>query len=98
MGGGFKVIVIGGGLAGLGLAHCLDKAGIDFLVLERNQEICINDGASLALWPHNVRILDQLGLLEEAEKLDCRILYKHNVRADGSVLGKSNMMESAGLR
>lgn len=95
---GFKVIIIGGGLSGLGLAHCLDRAGIDFLVLERNQEICIADGASLALWPHNVRILDQLGLLEDAEKLDCRILYKQNVRSDGSVLAKNNMMESAGIR
>lgn len=95
---GFKVVIIGGGLAGLGLAHCFSKAGIDYLILERNEEICIPDGASMALWPHNARILDQLGLLEGAQELDCRIKLKHNVRRDGSVIAKNNMMESIGIR
>lgn len=95
---GFKVIVVGGGLAGLGLAHCLTKAGIDYVVLERNDEVCIKDGASMAMWPHNARILDQLGLLEGALQIDCKIKYKHNLRSDGSVLQKNNMMESVGIR
>ncbi|KAF3769690.1 FAD/NAD(P)-binding domain-containing protein [Cryphonectria parasitica EP155] len=95
---GFKVIVIGGGLAGLGIAHCFAKAGIDYVVLERNEEICIPDGASMAMWPHNARILDQLGLLEGAQALDCHIKLKTNVRKDGSVIGKSNMMETIGKR
>lgn len=95
---GFKVIIVGGGLAGLGLAHCLTQAGIDYVVLERNEDVCVNGGASMALWPHNARILDQLGLLEGAQQLDLNIKYKHNVRSDGSVLQKNNMMESIGLR
>lgn len=94
----FKVIIVGGGLAGLGLAHCFTKAGIDYVVLERNEEIAVPEGASMAMWPHNVRILDQLGLLEGAQELDCHIKYKHNLRSDGSVLQKNNMMESIGLR
>lgn len=94
----FKVIIVGGGPAGLGLAHCLHKAGIDYILLERSEEICNNDGASLALWPHNGRIMDQLGLLEGAQKIDCHIKYKHNLRQDGSILQKNNMMEAIGQR
>lgn len=95
---GFKVIVIGGGLAGLGLAHCFSKAGIDYVVLERSDDVCITHGASMAMWPHNARILDQLGLLKGAEALDFNIKMKINVRKDGSVIGSSNMMEAIGQR
>lgn len=94
----FKVIIVGGGPAGLGLAHCLSKAGIDYVVLERSEEICNSDGASLAMWPHNGRIMDQLGLLERAQKLDCNIKNKINLKQDGSVLQKNNMMEAIGQR
>jgi 2-polyprenyl-6-methoxyphenol hydroxylase-like FAD-dependent oxidoreductase len=94
---GFKVIIVGGGLSGLGLAHCLTKAGIDFIVLERSDLLVPKGGASMALWPNNVRLLDQLGLLKGAEEIDCGIKYKQNVRRDGSVLQKSNMMERVGV-
>ncbi|KUI56260.1 2-heptyl-3-hydroxy-4(1H)-quinolone synthase [Cytospora mali] len=94
---GFKVIVVGGGLAGLGLAHCFTKADIDFVVLERSDLLVPKGGASMALWPNNVRILDQLGLLEGAQAINCEIKYKHNVRKDGSVLQKNNMMERVGV-
>lgn len=94
---GFKVIIVGGGLSGLGLAHCLTKAGIDFIVLERGDLLVPKGGASMALWPNNVRLLDQLGLLKGAEEIDCGIKYKQNVRRDGSVLQKSNMMERVGV-
>lgn len=94
---GFKVIIVGGGLSGLGIAHCLDRAGIDFVVLERSDLLVPKGGASMALWPNNVRILDQLGLLEGAQALDCQIKYKQNVRKDGSVLQKNNMMERVGV-
>lgn len=93
---GFKVIVVGGGLAGLGLAHSLSKAGIDYVVLERADDLTPQGGASLAMWPHNVRVLDQLGLLKQMEEIDCHIRNKVNVRKDGSVMQKSNMLEHAG--
>lgn len=93
---GFKVIVVGGGLSGLGLAHSFTKAGIDYVVLERSEDLTPPGGASLAMWPHNVRVLDQLGLLKGMEAIDCNIKYKRNVRRDGSLLQKSNMLEHAG--
>lgn len=81
----------------MGLAHCFDRAGIDYVVLERSDLLVPKGGASMALWPNNVRILDQLGLLEGAQALDCHIMYKQNVRKDGSVLQKNNMMERVGV-
>lgn len=90
---GFKVIIVGGGLAGLGLAHCLSKAGIDYVVLERSDGVVPKGGASMCLWPNNVRVMDQLGLLKEVEGIDGHIEYKINVRRDGSVIAENNMFE-----
>ncbi|KAL7272110.1 hypothetical protein RUND412_005105 [Rhizina undulata] len=58
----FKVIIAGGSVTGLTLAHTLDKAGIDFVVLEGREEIAPQGGASIAMFPNGARILDQLGI------------------------------------
>lgn len=70
----FKVIVIGGGPTGLTAAHALSKAGIDFVVLERRPQIFEDVGASLVLFPHNMRVLAQFGLLENLQKLGHEVL------------------------
>lgn len=31
----FKVVIVGGGVAGLSLTHCLEEAGIDYVMLKR---------------------------------------------------------------
>lgn len=61
----FKVIVIGGGPVGLVAAHALSKAGIDFVVLEGRPQIAEDVGASLVLISHNIRVLAQLGMLDQ---------------------------------
>lgn len=63
----FKVVIMGGGVAGLTLAHCLEKANIDYLLLERGV-ISPAWGTSISIHPNGCRILDQPGPLEEAEK------------------------------
>ncbi|THC93389.1 hypothetical protein EYZ11_007146 [Aspergillus tanneri] len=70
--GPFKVIIIGGSIAGLTLAHCLDKAGIDYVVLEKRKEVTPQEGASILILPHGGRILDQLGIAAGA----CRSVDK----------------------
>ncbi|KAL3454184.1 hypothetical protein BJX65DRAFT_317901 [Aspergillus insuetus] len=61
-----KVIIVGGSIAGLTLAHCLAKLpNVDFVVLEKRAEIAPQEGASVGILPHGGRILDQLGLFEE---------------------------------
>ncbi|KAH7362289.1 hypothetical protein B0T11DRAFT_82921 [Plectosphaerella cucumerina] len=60
-----KVIVVGGGPNGITAAHALQRAGIDFVVLERRQSVLEDTGASLVLSPHNQRVYHQLGLLDK---------------------------------
>ena len=59
-----KVIVVGGGPVGLTAAIALEKAGLDFIVLERRSEVVINAGSSLVLNPEGLRSLTQLGVLD----------------------------------
>lgn len=64
----FKVIIVGGSIAGLSLAHCLDAIGIDYVVLERHKDIAPQVGASVGIMPNGARILDQLGLFDAVER------------------------------
>lgn len=57
----FKVIIVGGSIAGLSLASMLERLDIDFVVLEAYGEIAPQLGASITIWPHMARILDQIG-------------------------------------
>lgn len=59
--GVFKVIIVGGGVAGLTLSLTLAAAGIDYVLLEARQEFAPNSGASIAVFPNGARTLDQLG-------------------------------------
>ncbi|KXS10244.1 FAD/NAD(P)-binding domain-containing protein [Gonapodya prolifera JEL478] len=61
---GFKAIIVGGSISGLTTALLLEKAGIDYVVLE-SRDIAPPVGASLGLWPNGFRILDQLGIYEQ---------------------------------
>ncbi|KAH9219751.1 BcBOA8 protein [Leptodontidium sp. 2 PMI_412] len=61
----FKVIVVGGGITGLALACSLERAGIQYVVLESRDEVAPQVGASIAMLPNGMRLLDQLGILEK---------------------------------
>ncbi|KAE8355657.1 flavo protein monooxygenase [Aspergillus coremiiformis] len=63
-----KVLIVGGSVAGLTLAHCLERAGIAYAVLEKHG-VAPNLGASLGIMPNGARILDQLGIYTEMEAL-----------------------------
>lgn len=60
-----SVIIVGGGPVGLTAAHAFSKLGIDFTLLERRDIIAEDVGASIVLWPHGIRIMAQLGLLDQ---------------------------------
>lgn len=61
----FRVVIVGGSIAGLTLAHCLLRNNIDFVVLEAHNEIAPQVGASIGIIPNGARILDQLGLFDD---------------------------------
>jgi hypothetical protein len=60
----FKVLIAGGGVAGLTLANMLEKFDIDYTILESHGEIAPPVGASIGLFPNGLRILDQIGCYE----------------------------------
>lgn len=57
----FKVIIAGGGVAGLTLAILLEKFNIDYVLLESHDDISPPVGASIGLMPNGLLILDQIG-------------------------------------
>ena len=81
--GRFKVVIIGGSIAGLTLAHCLDRARIDYIVLEKNHHIHPQIGGSIGLMPNGSRILAQLGLYEQVDRLSSPIEICHIGFPDG---------------
>ncbi|KAF9277954.1 hypothetical protein BGZ74_003213 [Mortierella antarctica] len=60
----FKVVIVGGGIAGLALGVMLERAGIDYIILEAAQEIRPL-GAVVYLGPPLMRAMEQLGLLDD---------------------------------
>jgi 2-polyprenyl-6-methoxyphenol hydroxylase-like FAD-dependent oxidoreductase len=61
----FRVLIVGGSVAGLTLAHCLTKYGIEFTLLEANKDIAPQVGASIGIMPNGARILDQIGVFDD---------------------------------
>lgn len=64
---GFRVIIVGGSIAGLTLAHSLRKYQIDYVVLEARGEIAPQVGASIGFLPNGSGILDQLGVFDDIQ-------------------------------
>lgn len=78
-----KVIIVGGSIAGLTLAHSLTKAGIDFEVLDA-YPIAPPIGASIAIFQNGVLPLEQLGVYKELRK-QVSPLLRANIRdAEGN--------------
>ncbi|KAH7308987.1 hypothetical protein B0I35DRAFT_515348 [Stachybotrys elegans] len=60
----FRVIIVGGSVAGLTLALSFERLGIDYVVLEAHRQIDPQVGASIGIFSNGARILDQLGVYD----------------------------------
>ena len=69
----FKVVIAGAGPVGLVLAYALSAAGIDFVCLDKRDNLFEDAGASLALLPHTVRVLGQFGIHDELMAIGTKI-------------------------
>lgn len=83
----FRVIVVGGGPVGLSCANALSQAGIDFIVLEQRSSFVIDAGSNLILVPMSMRVLGQLGLLEELKKVSSPLNIINRMDHSGRRLG-----------
>jgi len=86
----FRVIISGGGIAGLTLANALQLGGIDFVLLERRNTIAPQVGASIGILPNGARIIDQIGCYEEILELVEPVTNSATHRADGSIIQDSD--------
>ncbi|KAF2425531.1 FAD/NAD(P)-binding domain-containing protein [Tothia fuscella] len=86
---GLRVIIVGGGIAGLTLANILQYSNIDFLLLERRDVIDPQIGASIGIMPNENRILDQLGCFDAIDELVETIDAVSEHWADGQKIGPS---------
>ncbi|KAI1491191.1 FAD binding domain protein [Biscogniauxia mediterranea] len=79
-----RIIIAGGGIAGLALANMLEKFDIKYVLLETHKDIAPSVGASIGLLPNGLRILDQLGCYEPLRALAGDSLVTGHIRqADG---------------
>lgn len=70
-----KAIIIGNGISGLVIANCFIKAGIDFIILEKEEEKKEYHGSDFFLHPNGIRLLDQLGIWEDIKHLGAYTKY-----------------------
>lgn len=95
---GFRVIIVGGGLGGLTLANALERADIDYVLLEARADICPQLGASIGIFPHGARILDQLGCWEDLKNASYGIQWAGNHHASGQLISPKSDGPQLGLR
>ncbi|KAL1640399.1 hypothetical protein SLS58_006897 [Diplodia intermedia] len=90
MSSSFKVIIAGGSLGGLMLALCLERAGIDYVLLEKG-EIGPQLGASIGFQPHSIKVFEQLGVWEDIKNTTVPILYRQHFDENGKCFEDSRL-------
>jgi len=82
----FKVIIIGGGPVGMYLAHALQQTGIDYVLCEKRDAIPPPTAFGLFLWPHGMRLLHQIGLIDQAEAISSLLTKISHVGPTGDAV------------
>ena len=90
---GFRVIIGGGGIAGLTLANALEQAGIDYVLLESRDTITPQVGASIGLFANGCRIFDQLGCYDSIEKEVDPLVFHYSRDRTGKVFDSSDALK-----
>jgi FAD dependent monooxygenase len=88
--GRLKVVIVGGSVAGLTLAHTLASAGIDFVLLEARDNIAPPLGATIILMPNGARVLDQLGVFKSMESFLSEETVHITRKSDGTLMGRND--------
>lgn len=85
----FKVIIAGGGIGGLTLASALDKAGVDYVLLEK-RGIAPRLGASITSLPCTTIVHEQLGFGHVVEEATVPLLVREQYNEKGRLLCRSD--------
>ncbi|KAF9290095.1 hypothetical protein BGZ68_007931 [Mortierella alpina] len=87
-----KVLIAGGGIAGLTLAVLLERAGIDYEVYERATSVRPL-GTALSIGPSVMPMFAQLGLLDQFRAVSSENNYALNFNEDLQLTGTVNYTE-----
>ncbi|KAF8857859.1 monooxygenase [Acephala macrosclerotiorum] len=86
-----RVIIVGGSISGLTLAHCLHtNPNIDYVVLEAADDIAPQVGASIVVLPNAARILDQLGIWDDIYAMIEPLAQGLTWTREGKLLNRDN--------
>lgn len=66
----FRVIIVGGSISGLTLANALERAGIDYILLEK-RDVAPNVGQSILVLPCTALVFGQLGINKTLDDVCC---------------------------
>ena len=77
--GNFCVVLVGAGPIGLYLTYAMERANINYVLLEQHSTVLGLAGQILFTWPQTVRLLDQLGLYQAARNSAIPVHYKKRV-------------------
>ncbi|KXJ87525.1 hypothetical protein Micbo1qcDRAFT_208147 [Microdochium bolleyi] len=89
-----QVVIVGGGITGLTLGLMLERLGVDYVLLEAYGSMTPDVGASIALTPNGLRILDQLGCYEKLERVS--VPMSKSFTRDANRGGRAIMVREAG--
>ncbi|KAG0251166.1 hypothetical protein DFQ27_008961 [Actinomortierella ambigua] len=81
-----QVTIVGMGIAGALLAVCLERAGIEYIVLERAHELKAL-GTGMTITASTIRIFDQLGMLDELHAIALPIATLRYFKQNHSAIG-----------
>ncbi|KAG0019881.1 hypothetical protein BGZ81_009546 [Podila clonocystis] len=84
----FKVLIVGAGIGGLMLGYCLERCGIEYVILEKMGYLNVPKSA-IQLTANTLLAIEQMGLLPEvmriAKPVSCVTLRKHNMTVVGKL-------------
>ncbi|KAJ0421154.1 hypothetical protein BJY00DRAFT_323394 [Aspergillus carlsbadensis] len=92
----FHVLIIGGSITGLTLAHCLTAAGISYTILEKHRDLVAPLGGVIGVAPTGARILNQLGLFNALNEIAQGIRVLRTGFPDGTGVSQTWVSEFAG--
>ncbi|KAI5865246.1 FAD/NAD(P)-binding domain-containing protein [Durotheca rogersii] len=81
----FRAVIVGGGLVALTTAHIFTSAGIDFVILERHDNLAPQIGSLLNVWPPTFRVFDQLGLTDAVLRVATSVNRVVSLSADDGI-------------
>ena len=88
----YEVVIAGGGIAGVTLALIFEKLNITYVLLEGRDTLESDRGAGIGLQPNGMRILDQLGLVDEIEEATVPLRKWFSYDGEGNLMSTSSAM------